>query len=51
MYGQGRIQKQKIGGLNYTVSSTSSHLGTFSLLFMVKKLKGVFWGYPWVLWV
>jgi hypothetical protein len=40
----GRIQLQKIWGLNYTVSLTSSHLETFSLSFMVKKIKGVLLG-------
>lgn len=28
------------GGLNYAVCSTSSHLGAFSLSFMVKKIEG-----------
>nr|BAD45250.1 hypothetical protein [Oryza sativa Japonica Group]BAD45352.1 hypothetical protein [Oryza sativa Japonica Group] len=37
---QGRIKQQKIWGLNYTVSLTSSHLETFSLSFIVKKNKG-----------
>jgi hypothetical protein len=40
IYIQGRIQEQKIGGLNYTVSSTSSHLETFSLSFIVKIIEG-----------
>lgn len=37
---QGRIQEKKLGGLNYTVFSTSSHLETFSLSFMVKNRRG-----------
>lgn len=41
---EGRIQEQFFffggGGLNYAVCSTSSHLGAFSLSFMVKKIEG-----------
>ena len=36
----GADPEQKIEGLNYTVSSTSNHLGIFSLSFMVKKIEG-----------
>jgi hypothetical protein len=37
----GWIQEQNFffEGLNYTVSSTSNYLGTFSLLFMMKKIE------------
>lgn len=42
------LGKKKLGGLNYAVSSISSYLRTFSLLFMVKKSKRMLRGYPWV---
>jgi hypothetical protein len=53
---RGGSSNKKLGGaqlrsffnLNYVVSSTSNHLGIFSLSFIVKKSKEVLREYPWV---
>ncbi len=45
---RGGSSNKKLGGLNYAVSSTSNHLGIFSLSFIVKKSKEVLREYPWV---